>query len=225
MVEVEWNETFRIIYSRYPFIGIFDSIADPADIELVLELEQRTNDRIRDEAGDISLVPPDERVSGPGSTPIMAAFTHAKASRFSDGSYGVYYAARVLETALAETVFHVECFYRSTSEESADVDMRVYDAHIAGTFEDLRSEALTDARFDPNSYAVSQGYARTLRDEDRSDGVLFPSVRDPDHRECVVCFRPRSITSCHPHSYLTYRWDGTRQLITDTFHRESLSGS
>ncbi len=36
---------------------------------------------------------------------VMAPFTHLnpKGSRFSDGSYGVYYAAKRLSTAIAET--------------------------------------------------------------------------------------------------------------------------
>lgn len=87
---INWDQSFRIIFSRYPFIGIYDRIADPADIEAVVELERLTNDRIREEAGDIALVPTADRISGPGSTPIMAVFTHAKSSRFSDGSFGVY---------------------------------------------------------------------------------------------------------------------------------------
>jgi hypothetical protein len=224
LVAIEWGESFRIIFSRYPFIGIYDRIADPEDIEAVIELERLTNDRVREEAGDISLVAPADRVAGPGSTPIMAAFTHARPSRFSDGSFGVYYAARVMATAIAEAVFHVELLYRSTSEQSADIDMSVYAARINGMFDDLRSLALTDPRLDPHSYAASQIYARALRERNDSDGILYNSVRDPQHRDCVACFRPRNIGSSHPHSYLTYRWDGLQQRVTDTFHRESLAG-
>ena len=57
--------------------------------------------RIRDEVGQLQLVPPDERISGSGSTMVMAAFTHLnpEGSRFSDGRYGVYYAAHTLATA------------------------------------------------------------------------------------------------------------------------------
>jgi len=224
LVAVEWDQSFRIIFSRYPFIGIYDRIADPADIDAVIELERLTNDRVRDEAGDISLVEPADRISGPGSTSIMAAFTHASVSRFSDGSFGVYYAARVVETAIAETVFHVERFYRSSSEPSADVDMRVYVARINGMFDDLRSVDITDARLDPHSYATSQTYARALRARDESDGIVYASVRDLERRDCIACFRPRNISACHSHSYLTYRWDGLQQRIIDTFHRESLAG-
>lgn len=225
MVGVNWGEGFRIVHSRYPFVGIFDSIADPADIEAVIEIEKRTNDRIRDETGEIALVRAADRITGPGTTPVMAAFTHSRASRFSDGTYGVYYAARFLETSIAETVYHVELLYQSTAEVSADVDMRVYVARINGLFEDLLGVPMADSRLDPASYAASQGYARPLYDANLTDGIVYPSVRDPAHRECVACFRPRSVSVCTIHSYLTYRWDGTQQRITETFHREFLSGT
>lgn len=224
MVTVDWHEAFRIIYSRYPYVGIFDEIGDPSDIPAILELEQRTNDRIRDQIGDIALIRPEDRISGPGTTPIMAAFTHARPSRFSDGSYGVYYSARRRDTAIRETVYHVELFYRATREESADIDMRVYAAAVVGSFDDLRSATAADARFDAESYAASRAYARTLYDDNAVDGIIYPSVRDPARGECVACFRARLISACYTHSYLTYRWDGTRQSIIDIFERGSLHG-
>ncbi len=67
-------------------------------------IEGLTNDRLRDQAGDIALVAPVDRICGPGSSPVMAAFTHVGlASRFTDGTFGVYYAGESLETAIAET--------------------------------------------------------------------------------------------------------------------------
>ena len=223
-MKVAWSETFRIIHSRYPFISIFDHIASPNDLAAVIELEGRTNDRLRDEIGDIALVRPADRIAGPGTTPIMAAFTHARPSRFTDGSYGVYYAAQHRESAIFETVFHLELFYRDTAEESADVDMRVYVARITGTFDDLLPLVPSDPRLDPSSYAASRAYARPRYDADDLDGIAFPSVRDPQRRACVACFRPRSITACRTHSYLTYRWDGTQQRVTSVFDSDSLAG-
>ena len=70
-----WAPCYRIIPSRFPPVGLFDKVADPADLEAVFLVEAMTNDRLRDEAGDLSLVPPEDRVAGPGTTPIMAAFT------------------------------------------------------------------------------------------------------------------------------------------------------
>jgi hypothetical protein len=68
--QVDRAPCWRIIPSRFPPIGLFD----------------------REEAGNLTLVPLEDRVSGPGTTPIMAAFTHLnpEGSRFSGGSFGVY---------------------------------------------------------------------------------------------------------------------------------------
>ena len=106
IARIRWQPCYRIIPSRFPPIQLFERVADPQDLEAVFALEALTNPRLRDEVGDIRLVPPDERISGPGSSIVMAAFTYLnpQASRFSDGSYGVFYAGRELETAIAETL-------------------------------------------------------------------------------------------------------------------------
>ena len=72
---------------------------------------------MRDELGELHARAPEERVSGPGATPVMAAFTHLnpEGSRFSDGTYGVYYAAHSLETAIAEVSHHRAVFLRRTT--------------------------------------------------------------------------------------------------------------
>jgi RES domain len=225
VVKISWPESYRIVYSRYPFTGIFDRIADPAEIEAVIALEARTNDRILDETGALSLVRAGDRITGPGTMPIMASFTHSKASRFSNGSFGVYYAAKHLPTAIAESTYHVAAFYQATAESSADIDMRVYEARIRGTFDDLLSLRLSDPRLDPHSYARSQPYGQSVYDANELDGILYPSVRDSEHHPAVACYRPRVVSNCHSNRYLLYRWDGTQQKIVDVVRRETLTGS
>jgi hypothetical protein len=224
VVSVTWDEAYRIIFSRYPVVGIFDDISAPDDLEAIFELEARTNQRIRDEVGEIALVRPADRIAGPGTTPVMAAFTHTRPSRFSDGTFGVYYAARERDTAIAETIHHVELLYRQSNEASADIDMRAYAARINGSFDDLRSVPPTDPRLDAASYAASQPYAKALYDANDGDGVVYGSVRDPSQGDCVACFRPRVVSACRTHSYLTYRWDGVRKKIVGVTEREFLSG-
>jgi hypothetical protein len=221
---IRWPESYRIVLSRYPSVGIFDGVADPADLPALFALEARTNPRVRDELGELALVRARDRIAGPGTTPIMAAFTHTQPSRFSDGTFGVYYAARNRVTAIFETRFHLERLYRWTHEASADVDLRAYAARVAGSFDDLRRATATDPRFDPDSYAVSQAYGRSVSEADATDGIVYRSVRDPRRGACVACFRPRTISACRTHSYLTYRWDGAQQRVTAVTEREFLSG-
>jgi hypothetical protein len=219
---VNWAESYRIIPSRFPFVGIFDRIAEPRDLHAIVAIEARTNDRILDEAGEIALVKPKDRISGPGTTPIMAAFTHTKPSRFSDGTFGIYYAAQRLPTAVAESRFHTERFYRATNESSADVDMRVYAAAIKGRFENLLESEAGDARLDPDSYSASQAYGRRIHEADADDGIVYPSVRDERHRPAAACMRPSVVHNCYSHSYLQYRWDGTVGRIVDVVKREAI---
>jgi hypothetical protein len=102
--------------------------------------------------------------------------------------------------------------------------MRVYVASIAGNFDDLRALPENDARLNPASYAASQAYAKPLHDADVADGIAYPSVRDPERRACLACFRAKNIKDARTHGYLTYRFDGKRRQIVDVFERESLGG-
>ena len=95
--ELDWSPAYRVIPTRFPAVNLFDRVASPEDFDALYALEAMTNDRLRTEVGELDLVPPDERCFGPGCGPIMAALTHLNpnGSRFSDGSYGVFYCARV----------------------------------------------------------------------------------------------------------------------------------
>jgi hypothetical protein len=141
---VDWPKSWRIIPSRFPPISVFERISKPEDLELVAELESITNDRLRSEVGDLTLVPPSEWVYGPGAGYIMAAFTHLNpsGSRFCNGNWGVYYAANSLDGAIAETKYHRELFMKATQEPPASLDMRVLIASISGELEDLRGDDL-----------------------------------------------------------------------------------
>jgi hypothetical protein len=73
---IDWPDTVRIIPSRYPSIGPFDRVSRAEDLEALYQLEARTNPRVRQDWGELDLVRPEDRLTGPGTTPIMAAFTH-----------------------------------------------------------------------------------------------------------------------------------------------------
>ena len=207
--DVRWHPCYRIIPSRFPPIVLFEAVADPADLEAVFQIEAMTNDRLREEAGELALVPPEDRISGPGASPIMAAFTHlnAEGDRFTDGSYGVFYAGRTLGTAIAETRHHRTRFLAATDEPAQELDMRVYAVDLDADLHDIRG--MRDAQpalYHSKSYAVSQETARRLRDEG-AQGIAYDSVRD-EAGECAAVFRPRLLSNCRQERHLTYVWDG-----------------
>ena len=177
-----------------------------------MAIEGLTNDRIRQEVGEISLVPGDDGVFGPGTTPIMAAFTHPnpQGSRFADSSYGVYYAANSIDTAVAETRYHKERFLRATKEARIEVDMRSYASDIEADLRDLRGqqEALLESYdSDPANYGTAQALGKALR-ANGSNGIVYDSVRAPDG-ECVAIFRPSLLSPVVQGPHFCYVWDGT----------------
>jgi hypothetical protein len=208
---LHWRPCFRIIPSRFPPIQLFAKVADPEDLEAVFAIEALTNGRLRQEVGELSLVPPEDRVSGPGSSYVMAAFTHPSplGGRFTDGTFGAYYAARDRETAVAETVYHRERFLREMQAPPAEVDMRVLRATLQAVVHDLRGAGKAfPGIYHPADYAASQQLARELRAAG-SWGVAYDSVRRPGG-ECVAAFRPPALSTCKQAEHLGYIWDGER---------------
>lgn len=208
---VRWRAVIRIIPSRYPPVDLFERVADPADFEALYALEARTNPRLRDEVGDIELVPPGDRVLGPGSSYVMAPFTHLspEGGRFTDGTYGAWYGAAERATAVAETVWHRERFLGRTSEPPLELEMRVLEARLDARLHDLRGQrAALPGIHDPQDYARSQRLGRRLRDQG-SWGLVWHSVRR-DGGQCVAAFRPRALAECRQAEHLVYVWDGAR---------------
>ncbi|WP_262299482.1 RES family NAD+ phosphorylase [Microvirga sesbaniae] len=220
--DVRWLPCYRIIPSSFPPINLFERVTDPADLETVLDIESMTNDRLRDEVGALNLVPPEDRISGPGTSPIMAAFTHLPpyGSRFTDGSFGVFYAGRTLDTAIAETKHHREAFLRATGEPRIELDMGVYAVDLDAVLHDARGMRETmPGIYDPDSYAASQALAIEIRNTG-SSGLAYDSVRKPGG-ECVAIFKPRVLSNCRQERHLTYVWDGSS--ISTIYEKRDLS--
>ncbi|HZZ33048.1 MAG TPA: RES family NAD+ phosphorylase [Phenylobacterium sp.] len=210
---IAWPQAWRVIASRYPPIGLFERLTpDPAVREALIALEQATNPRVRDEIGEIALVPPEDRVTGPGASFVMASFTHLNplGSRFSDGTFGVYYAASDLETAVAETVFHFEGFARDAGDPARMEDMRVLVGEVAEDFEDVAALAADEQAhiLAPDDYAAGRAFGRAQR-EAGAMGVTYPSVRRAAGA-CIGAFRPRAVGLPHQERHLKYRWNGER---------------
>ena len=224
VARIRLRPSWRIVPSRFPPIQLFERVADPADLQALAAVESLTNPRLRQEIGELSLVPPEDRVSGPGTSAIMAAFTHLnpEGSRFSDGSFGVFYAAADMETAIAETKYHRERFLRATNQGRMEIDMRVYLTNLDAHLHDIRARQADHALvYHNDNYAAGQQLARTLRGAG-SGGIAYSSVRRPEG-ECVAVFRPRLLSKCRQGAHLCYAWDGSR--IATVYEKRSLPGS
>ncbi len=178
---------------------------------MVFAIEALTNPRLRNELGELQLVPPDERLSGAGSTPIMAAFTHLnpEGSRFSDGSYGVYYAAHDLDTAIAEVSHHRAIFLSRTQEPAIDIDLRLI-ARAAARPGCTTCAACAAAHRSSTTRSTTAPAARSagsLR-EAGSWGVLYHSVRRRGGL-CAGVFRPKALKPAREAAHIALHWDGS----------------
>lgn len=209
---VDWPSAVRIIRSVYPPIDLFEDIADPADWPLIIAAEQKTNPRLMENIGNLDLVPPERRVSGPGASYLMAPFTHAsldRPTRFSDGSFGVLYAASDFETALYETTHHHGSFMGRTDEEPGwTSQFREIVLLVGSVLHDLRApEINSDPFLSPDYYGKSQALGIRLF-EKGADGVCYPSVRGPS--DCVGLFYPDLAQKPVQGRHLDYHWNGER---------------
>lgn len=210
---VRWPHAWRIIASRFPPIALFERVsADPAVQNALIALEAATNPRVRNEIGNISLVPAEKRVFGNNASWVMAPFTHVNVtgSRFSDGSFGVYYAADQMLTAIRETAFHFAKFATQSKDPPRREDMRVLLGAVDSQFEsvDSLSERARREILDPNSYSESRRFALARRCIE-CNGVSYPSVRHNGGR-CIAAFWPNAVGIPIQERHLKYEFDGTR---------------
>jgi hypothetical protein len=207
---VRWKGAPRLVPSRYPVVGLLDRVASQRDLDALFELESWTNDRISAEMGLLHILPPAEWVTGqPMATVVMAAFCHPRhgGSRFSSGDRGAWYAARGIDSALAESIYHRTQELREVGGFETRVQMRVYLADFSARFLDIRGARSAYAPlYDPESYVASQDFGRRAL-ESGGNGVVYRSVRDPDG-ECLACFRPRLVRNVRAGGHYELRWHG-----------------
>lgn len=210
---VSWRGARRIIRSIHPPIDLFEDLADPQDWPLLVSAEQKTNPRLMETLGALDLVPPERRVGGPGSTFLMAPFTHVavdRPSRFSAGRFGVLYVADRFETALFETIHHHTVFMAATGEPPGwTSQFRELVLDVEADLHDLRGgDPAFAPALDRDGYAAPQQLGSALR-EAGSDGIVYPSARDPDGT-CAGLFYPDRAGNVVQARHLDYHWDGAR---------------
>lgn len=208
VVDVDWATSHRIIRTIYPPVWLFEDVADPADWGLLASAEAKTNPRVRDEIGDLSLVPVERRVAGPSASLVMGAFTHCspdRPGRFSDGTFGVWYCGQVFEVALMETAHHFARFMRATAEPAGDALYRELRAAIGGRLCDLRTGY--ESCLAPDDWSAGQAVAGRMRGEG-VDGMLYPSVRYPDGLAAALFWPDRVGLPVIQARTLQYHWDG-----------------
>lgn len=200
------RNTNRVIPSAFPEINLWEDLGVPEqDWSILNQIESITNSRLRDEQGLTAIVPVDRKVHGPGASFIMAPFTHLNpdGSRFSDGSYGVYYAADKVETAIREVAYHRAAFMADTNESPQSISFRLITADLKGVFYDLFDRNWEWLRSD--DYSRCREFGARVRDD--IDFVRYESVRHPENIAFAV-FNPQPLSHARHRRYIDMYWNG-----------------
>ncbi|MCW5728522.1 RES family NAD+ phosphorylase [Parvibaculum sp.] len=183
----------RLIPSKFPPVGLFDTVATAADLEAVMELAGWTNDRLVAER--IDRLPRDEWVYGvPNASVVMAAFLHVAPGgmRFNGPDLGAWYAAGDIRTAAAEVGHHLRREAVARGVPGMSRVYRAYTATLQGEYLDIRGQQSARSElYAENSYAAAQKFGETLRAAG-GPGLLYDSLRRRTGVN-VVAHRPRNI--------------------------------
>jgi hypothetical protein len=182
--------TYRLIPSQFPPIGLFDTVATPADLSAVMELAGWTNDRLV--ASRIARLPQQEWVYGrPNASIVMAAFLHVSPTGNSP-DLGAWYAAGEIETAVAEVGHHLrrEAVARSVPELTRVY--RSYSARLNGVYLDIRGQQTERSDvYAPDHYGASQQLGEAIRRAGEA-GIIYDSLRRRGGTN-IVAHRPTNI--------------------------------
>ena len=213
------QKCYRLIPSKFPPIALFEDVCDSADFEAVYAIQALTNPRILHELGDLTLVPKQDRIYGvTGAGYIMAAFTHTnpQGSRFSDGTFGVYYASIELDTALRETIYHRKLFLAATNEQPQEIDMRCLVASFSADLIDVYNAHNHADLYSLNDYRQSQTFGISIKTA-QHNGIYYKSVR-ADNGTNFALLQPRVFHECLQQSHYGYIWNG--QDVTNVYRKE-----
>ena len=182
----------RLIPSKFPPIGLFDTVATAADLEAVMELAGWTNDRLV--AQRIARLPRAEWAFGrPNASIVMAAFLHAASGggRFNGPDLGAWYASADLTTAAAEVGHHLRREAVARDEPVLRRTFRAYISRLEGRYLDIRGATRPDLHAS-DSYAAGQEFGVAERARG-GDGIVYDSVRRRGGVN-VVAYRPSKVT-------------------------------
>jgi RES domain-containing protein len=195
----------RLIPCRYSESGtvLEEVTSDEAMLADAARLDAATNERVQGELYGLSGISNFELVYGiPNAHIIRAAFLHPgpSGSRFNDTTRGAWYAAKSVETSIAEVAYHkakrlAEIVVPGSAQGRPDQEVSTYDdwqADFHSAFHVLEPAAKYSDYLQPEPvpqcYLASQILARQLLAQ-KSNGILYSSVRHKGGT-CLACFRP-----------------------------------
>jgi hypothetical protein len=146
---------------------------------------------------------------------IAWPFKHWQASRFSDGTYGVWYGSDSVETTVYESVYH---WYKGLlcdagfDRQEVIAERKVYWVACGAALLDLRAASNEHPDLlHPSDYSFCQSVGARIHREGHP-GLLTPSVRR-SAGENVVVFNPGVLSNPRLNGQLTYRLEGEQVVV------------
>lgn len=200
----------RNIVSLHESEDLFDDLTDdPADWRLAQRVEDDAKPPLYRSATPIIDRPFEDAA---WFNAIAWPFRHWQASRFSDGSHGVWYGSDTVETTVHESAYHwVHGLLRDAGYEREAVvaERKVYSVACNAALLDFRRvTADYPDLLHPTDYAFPQSVGARIHREGHP-GLLIQSVRWPGG-ENVAVFNPAVLSNPRLNCQLTYRLEGNR---------------
>lgn len=146
---------------------------------------------------------------------IAWPFKNWQSSRFSDGSFGVWYGSDSVETSVYESAYH---WYRGLLSDAGfehmavTAERKVYSVACSAALLDFRRATKEYADLlHPLDYAFCQSVGARIHREGHP-GLLTQSVRRPAG-EIMAIFNPKVLSNPRHHCQLTYRLQGEQIVV------------
>ncbi|WP_223434957.1 MULTISPECIES: RES family NAD+ phosphorylase [unclassified Pseudomonas] len=204
-------QAYRLVNSKFPPVALFDDVADADAFEVLYQIQELTNPRLKNEVGRLELIRRSEIPFGiPGCSYATAPFTHVNpaGSRFSDGSFGVLYLADTLETALAEVKHHQSLYWSNVPSLNYErfVFRGLSCSFVEAGMKDATALSMTDPVYDPDDYTHSRRLGKSVK-EAGCPGLRYHSVR-MHGSDCWALMTPKPVLSVIQAAHYEMVWNG-----------------
>lgn len=204
-------QAYRLVNSKFPPVALFDDVADADAFEVLYQIQELTNPRLKNEIGRLELIRRSEIPFGiPGCSYATAPFTHVNpaGSRFSDGRFGVLYLADTLETALAEVKHHQSLYWSNVPGLNYErfVFRGLSCSFVEVGMKDATSIPMTDPVYDPDDYTDARRLGMQVK-ESGCPGLRYHSVRMLGSH-CWALMTPRPVLSVIQAAHYEMVWNG-----------------
>lgn len=201
----------RVVNSKFPPIALFDDVANADEFDAIYAVQAITNPRLNDTVGNLALVPKEERPFGiNGCSYALAPFLHVNqnGSRFSSGNYGVLYAAKDINAAIAETRYHQEQYFKNIKDLKYDnIIMRGLRVTFSADLVNILCPKIEKhGWYHPEDYSKAREFGSVVKQQKRH-GIMYDSVRCSGV-ECYALFSPILVSEIVQTNHYKYVWDG-----------------